>query len=124
MKGRCGAGLFRLELLVAKKSKKLPVFGDREVIARIHKDRLPALIDQERKINGKVFTVRVEFTKSTDEIRDIDVIALDDSDAEIVACDTISEKESGVDRDDIETRVLSVREQDAESKTLELFPKV
>jgi len=101
----------------------MPKFGDKEAIRKMRESQLTSVIDQERKLNGKVFTVRVEFTLRTEETRDIEVIAIDDDDAENMACEKILEEESDADEDNIDTRILSVREQGVESNNLELFPK-
>jgi hypothetical protein len=103
-------------------AKKLPAFGDRKAIEKLRSGSSELVKDEERKLHGKIFTVCVSYTVTSEHTKTFDVIALDGDDAEEVACRKVEEEE-GADDDSVEPQVISVREPGKrEEKTLEMFP--
>jgi len=110
---------------MAKGKRKMPAFGDREALSKLRQLSAKQDLDEERKLKGKVFTVQVEYTVTEDHERKLELIALDEDDAEELACEKILETEGNVEDDSIETRVISVCEQGKgkdDGKTVEMFP--
>ena len=110
---------------MARKTKKVPEFGDREALSKLRQLAAERDLDEERKLKGKVFTVCVQYSVTEEHERKLEVIALDESDAEELACQKILETEGSADEDSVETRIVDVREQGKgkdDERTLEMFP--
>lgn len=106
------------------KKQKLPPFGDREALSKMKEVLVKQEQDEERKMKGKVFKVRAQYSVTEECDKTFEVIALDEDDAEEVACEKVYEEENA-DDDSVDIRILEVREQGKGSddqKTLEMFP--
>ena len=106
------------------KKQKLPPFGDHEALSKMKEAVVKQEQDEERKMKGKVFKVRAQYTVTEECDKTLEVIALDEDDAEEVACEKIYEEENAED-DSVDICILEVREQSKGSddqKTLEMFP--
>ena len=108
------------------KKQKLPPFGDHEALSKMKEAMVKQGQDQEqdkeRKMRGKIFKVRAQYTEECDKT--FEVIAFDEDDAEEVACKKIYEEENAED-DSVDICILEVREQSKGSddqKILEMFP--
>jgi hypothetical protein len=108
-----------------RKAKPLPAFGDCEAIRQMRKSgEYEALRDEERKLHGKVYVVRVKYNTVQEHDKTLEVLALDDDDAEEVACNKVLTEEAGADDDTIDPTVVEVREQGSgkdDTGTLEMF---
>lgn len=110
---------------MAKKKPKMPAFGDREALSKLRALSAEQELDEERKLKGKVFMVQVQYSVTEEHERTLEVIALDEDDAEEVACKKLLETEGEADEDSLETRIISVREYGKgkdDKGTLEMFP--
>ena len=110
------------------KKQKLPPFGDHEALSKMKEAMVKQGQDQEqdkeRKMRGKIFKVRAQYTVTEECDKTFEVIAFDEDDAEEVACEKVYAEENA-DDDSVDIRILEVREQGKGSddqKTLEMFP--
>jgi len=110
------------------KKQKLPPFGDHEALSKMKEAMVKQGQDQEqdkeRKMRGKIFKVRAQYTVTEECDKTFEVIAFDEDDAEEVACEKVYEEEN-VEDDSVDICILEVREQGKGSddqKTLEMFP--
>ena len=110
---------------MARGKRKMPTFGDREAIAELRTQSSDEELDERRKREGKVFSVQVKYTITEEREKTLEVIALDDNDAEEVACNELLETEGEADEDSLEASIISVREYGKgrdDKNTLEMFP--